>query len=443
MSRLTPCCCFKWTGRSRGNPFAIAFAFLGQGYYGTHTPGVILRNILENPAWYTAYTPYQAEISQGRMEALLNFQSVIVDLTGLEIANASLLDEGTAAAEAMSMSVAISRKKEAKKFFVSENLFAQTKEVLKTRALPLDIELVFGDEDSADFDQDYFGAIVQYPGADGKISNVENFCQRIQAVGGVAIVAADLLSLTVLKAPGEMGADICVGTAQRFGVPFGFGGPHAGYLSTKDKNKRLIPGRIIGVSKDKTGDAALRLSLQTREQHIRREKATSNICTAQVLLAVISSMYAVYHGPKGLREIATRTHRWAVQFIEILKAKGLEVRHEQVFDTVVFKTNQLNEIFSRAEKLRVNLFRLAEDEISVSFDETTTIENFNKLVQAVVGESVALDIDELNLSELNISQENRRASDYLTSSVFNTHHSETEMLRYIKSLEKKDLTLAD
>jgi glycine dehydrogenase len=421
----------------------VFHSFLGQGYYGTHTPGVILRNILENPGWYTAYTPYQAEISQGRMEALLNFQSLVVDLTGLEIANASLLDEGTAAAEAMSMSVAISKKKEAKKFFVANNTFAQTKEVLRTRAIPLNIELVFGDEDSTEFDDDFFGALVQYPGADGKISKVEDFCKRIQAVGGVAIVAADLLSLTLLKAPGELGADICVGTAQRLGVPFGFGGPHAGYLSTRDKNKRLVPGRIIGVSKDSNGDAALRLSLQTREQHIRREKATSNICTAQVLLAVISSMYAVYHGPKGLKEIATRTHKWAAQFLEVLKAKGFEVRHENVFDTVVFKTHQLNDIFTRAETLEINLFRFAEDEISVSFDETTTVETFTKLVQAVTGETLAIDLEEFSSEQLALSVDQLRVSEYLTASVFNKHHSETEMLRYIKSLEKKDLTLAD
>ncbi|NQY99953.1 MAG: aminomethyl-transferring glycine dehydrogenase [Bdellovibrionales bacterium] len=420
----------------------VFHSFLGQGYYGTYTPGVILRNILENPSWYTAYTPYQAEISQGRMEALLNFQSLVVDLTGMQIANASLLDEGTAAAEAMSMSVAISKKKAAKKFFVANNTFAQTKEVLKTRALPLDIELVFGDEETFEFDDDFFGALTQYPGADGKISKVENFCERIKSVGGVAIVAADLLSLTLLKAPGELGADICVGTAQRFGVPFGFGGPHAGYLSTKDANKRLIPGRIIGVSKDSFGDPALRLSLQTREQHIRREKATSNICTAQVLLAVISSMYAVYHGPKGLREIAARTHGWAKQFLKVLKAESIEVRHEEVFDTVVFKTSKLNEIFTRAEKNQLNLFRFAEDEISVSFDETTTPESFGKLVEAVTGKA-SFDLEQFSSSDLAIASSDLRTSEYLTSAVFNKHHSETEMLRYIKSLEKKDLTLAD
>lgn len=421
-------------------------SYLGQGYYGTHTPGVILRNILENPAWYTAYTPYQAEISQGRMEALLNFQTMIMDLTGMELANASLLDEGTAAAEAMTMAAQASKNKQATKMFVCKNTFAQTKEVLTTRAEPLGIDLVFGNLEDFTPTPEYFASFVQYPGANGEIPDLQDFVNKTHAAGALSIVAADLLSLTLLKSPGEWGADIAVGSSQRFGVPFGFGGPHAAYLATKDEFKRMMPGRIIGVSKDTDGDPALRLALQTREQHIRREKATSNICTAQVLLAVMASMYAVYHGPKGLKFIAERVHRMASAFQSAMGLLGYSVVSRNVFDTVQVATlKDTAEIIKRAQAQKINLQKVSNEIVGIAFDETTSLEDLNTLVRIFAGDkklsvSVYQLVDE---AAPTYSAQVLRKSDYLTAKVFNSYHSETEMLRYIKRLEAKDITLAN
>ncbi len=421
-------------------------SYLGQGYYGTHTPGVILRNILENPAWYTAYTPYQAEISQGRMEALLNFQTMVMDLTGMELANASLLDEGTAAAEAMTMAAQACKNKNATKMFVCRNTFAQTQEVLNTRAEPLGLELVFGNIEDFVPSSEYFATFVQYPGANGEIPELKSFIERTHQAGALSVVAADLLSLTVLRSPGELGADIAVGTSQRFGVPFGFGGPHAAYLATKDEFKRMIPGRIIGVSKDVDGDPALRLALQTREQHIRREKATSNICTAQVLLAVMASMYAVYHGPQGLKSIAERVHRMASAFQKAMELLGYSVVSKNVFDTVQVATMQNTQtIIDRALQAKINLQKVSKDMIRVAFDETTSLEDLNTLVHIFaldkkMSQSVYQIADDAPIS---FSPNFLRRTDYLTAHVFNSYHSETEMLRYIKRLEAKDVTLAN
>ncbi|MEM8642658.1 MAG: aminomethyl-transferring glycine dehydrogenase [Cyanobacteria bacterium P01_G01_bin.54] len=420
-------------------------SFLGMGYSACLTPPVIQRNILENPGWYTAYTPYQAEIAQGRMEALLNFQTMIIDLTGLEIANASLLDEGTAAAEAMSMSYGLSKNK-SNRFFVSQTCHPQTIEVVLTRAEPLGIEVIVGDH--LEFDaaaRPVFGALIQYPDTFGTVFDYAGFVEAIHAVGGFVTVAADPLSLTLLKPPGEWGADIAVGSTQRLGVPLGFGGPHAAYFATKEKYKRQVPGRIVGVSKDAQGNPALRLALQTREQHIRRDKATSNICTAQVLLAVIASMYAVYHGPEGLKAIAAQIHHRTALLAAGLKRLNYSRQNMPFFDTICMGVGESSApiLVQTAEQQGMNLRLVEPGYICIALDETTTLADVEKLLKLFAGkETLPFTLTEL-ADEVNPDYPEiiRRESNYLTDPVFNTHHSETELLRYLHHLESKDLSL--
>ncbi|HEY5780922.1 MAG TPA: aminomethyl-transferring glycine dehydrogenase [Lysobacter sp.] len=411
--------------------------FIGQGYYGTHTPNVILRNILENPAWYTAYTPYQAEISQGRMEALINFQTMCADLTGMEIANASLLDEGTAAAEAMTLAKR-SAKSKSNVFFVSSGVHPQTVEVLRTRAEPLDIELVIGDDAEA-HSIDSFGVLLQYPNTFGQVHDYQSLADAVHARGGLVAVATDLLALTLIAAPGEWGADIVVGNTQRFGVPYGFGGPHAAFMACRDAYKRSMPGRLIGVSVDAEGKPAYRLTLQTREQHIRREKATSNICTAQVLLAVMASMYAVYHGPEGLTRIARRVHRLATILAGALRQAGLTVGPD-FFDTLHVLDVDAAAIHAKAEAARINLRRIDGRSLGISLDETTTRADVVALA-ALFGASIT-DIDALDAATADaLSAGLKRNSAFLSHPVFNTHHSEHELLRYMRALADKDLAM--
>ena len=411
-------------------------SFIGQGYYGTHTPNVILRNILENPAWYTAYTPYQAEISQGRMEALINFQTLCADLTGMEIANASLLDEATACAEAMTLAKR-SCKSKSNAFFVSRGVHPQTLEVLKTRAEPLGIELVVAnDGDAAGLD--VFGALLQYPDTFGQAHDYQALADAVHARGGLVAVATDLLALTLLKAPGEWGADIVVGNSQRFGVPFGFGGPHAAFMACKDAFKRSMPGRLIGVSIDAEGKPAYRLTLQTREQHIRREKATSNICTAQVLLAVMASMYAVYHGPDGLTRIARRTHRLATILAASLRGAGVTVGTD-FFDTLHVVGVDANAVHAKAEAARINLRRIDGRSLAISLDETSTRDDVVALA-ALFGAKA--DVDALDAAATDALPAGlRRSSKFMQHPVFNTHHSEHELLRYMRQLSDKDLAM--
>ncbi|MBN3881949.1 MAG: aminomethyl-transferring glycine dehydrogenase [Nostoc sp. JL34] len=417
-------------------------SYIGMGYYDSITPPVIGRNILENPGWYTAYTPYQPEIAQGRLEALLNFQTLIIDLTGLEIANASLLDEATAAAEAMSLSYGVS-KNQADAYFVSRDCHPQTIDVLQTRAKPLGIKIIVGDHQTFDFDRPIFGAVLQYPASDGTIYDYRAFIEKAHAKGALVTVAADPLSLTLLTPPGEFGADIAVGSTQRFGIPLGFGGPHAAYFATKEEYKRLIPGRIVGVSKDSQGKPALRLALQTREQHIRREKATSNICTAQVLLAVMASMYAVYHGPTGLKQIAENIHSLTVLLAEGLKRLGYSISSKDFFDTlpVELGRHNLKDILTASEQLQINLRVFDATTVGISLDETTTPEDLIDLWQIFAGtDDLPFTLEELtssSSSHLFLS----RTSTYLTHPVFNRYHSETELLRYLHKLESKDLSL--
>jgi len=417
-------------------------SYIGMGYYDSITPPVIGRNILENPGWYTAYTPYQPEIAQGRLEALLNFQTLIIDLTGLEIANASLLDEATAAAEAMSLSYGVC-KNQANAYFVSHDCHPQTIDVLQTRAQPLGIKIIVGDHQTFDFDQPIFGAVLQYPASNGTIYDYRAFIEKAHAKGALVTVAADPLSLTLLTPPGEFGADIAVGSTQRFGIPLGFGGPHAAYFATKEEYKRLVPGRIVGVSKDAQGKPALRLALQTREQHIRREKATSNICTAQVLLAVMASMYAVYHGPAGLKQIAENIHSLTVLLAQGLKRLGYSVFSESFFDTlrVELGTRNLKDILAASEQLQINLRVFDATAVGISLDETTTPEDLIDLWQIFAGiDDLPFTLEELtspSLPQLPLS----RTSTYLTHPVFNRYHSETELLRYLHKLESKDLSL--
>ena len=411
-------------------------SFIGQGYYGTHTPSVIARNILENPAWYTAYTPYQAEISQGRMEALINFQTMVAELCGMQIANASLLDEATAAAEAMTLAKRSARSK-SNVFFVHDAVHPQTLELLRTRAQPLDIELVIGTPAQA-LETDSFGVLLQYPDTFGKVADHAALVEAVHARQGLVAVATDLLALTLLSAPGEWGADIAIGNTQRFGVPFGFGGPHAGFMACRDAYKRSMPGRLIGVSVDAHGNPAYRLTLQTREQHIRREKATSNICTAQVLLAVMASMYAVYHGPDGLKRIAQRTHRLASILAAALRNAGINVGGE-FFDTLHVTGIDAEAIHGKSVAAGYNLRHIDSVSLGISLDETTTRED----VVALAGLfGAACDIDALDAA---ISEELPsgllRTSAYLQHPVFNTHHSEHEMLRYLRSLADKDLAM--
>jgi len=411
-------------------------SFIGQGYYGTHTPNVILRNILENPAWYTAYTPYQAEISQGRMEALINFQTLCADLTGMEIANASLLDEGTAAAEAMTLAKR-STKSKSNVFFVSRGVHPQTLEVLRTRAEPMGIELHVGDDAEA-LGLDSFGVLLQYPDTFGQIHDYKALADAVHARGGLVAVASDLLALTLIAAPGSWGADIVVGNSQRFGVPFGFGGPHAAFMACRDAYKRSMPGRLIGVSIDAEGKPAYRLALQTREQHIRREKATSNICTAQVLLAVMASMYAVYHGPEGLVRIARRTHRLAAILAAALRQAGVTVGPD-FFDTLHVVDVDAEAIHARAAAARINLRRIDSRHLGISLDETTTRADI-VAIAALFG--AAVDVDALDATTADALPAGLlRDTAFLTHPVFNTHHSEHELLRYMRSLSDKDLAM--
>lgn len=413
--------------------------FIGMGYYGTHTPNVVLRNIFENPGWYTAYTPYQAEIAQGRLEALLNYQTMVMELTGMEIANASLLDEGTAAAEAMHMLHAETKNPDATKFFVSKECLPQTIDVLITRAEPVGIELVIGDHQTAELDNTYFGALLQYPAGNGEVYDYSHFMAKAIEKNVLVAVAADLLSLTLLTPPGEWGADVVVGSAQRFGVPMGYGGPHAGYFATKDAYKRQMPGRIIGVSVDAQGNHALRMALQTREQHIRREKATSNICTAQVLLSIMASMYGVYHGPKGLKGIAGRVHGLASLLSDALNAAGLKQKNKAFFDTLLVEVDSADKAFESCLKAEINVRKVDDKHIGIALDETHTVADLNALVKALTGKEANLTIKES--TTLNAPANFIRKSDFMTHPVFNTHHSEHEMLRYIKLLESKDLSL--
>ena len=414
-------------------------SFIGQGYYGTHTPKVILRNILENPAWYTAYTPYQAEISQGRMEALINFQTMVCDLTGMEISNASLLDEATAAAEAMTLAKR-SAKSKSTLFLVDENCHPQTLAVVQTRAEALGLEVRVGHVSSLLATTDCFAALVQYPASTGPLQHWQDAASQAHAKGALLCVATDLLALTLLKPPGEWGADIVVGNTQRFGVPFGFGGPHAAFLACKEGFKRSMPGRLVGVSVDTQGKPAYRLTLQTREQHIRREKATSNICTAQVLLAVMASMYAVYHGPQGLKRIAQRVQRLTGILAAGLQSAGLKI-NSTYFDTLTVSGVVAAEVHERARNQQINLRVIAEDCVGISLDETTTRADVESLWQVLgVQAQVAL-LDAKIPDNPGIPESLRRSSDYLTHPVFNTHHSETEMLRYLRQLSDKDLAL--
>lgn len=420
-------------------------SYIGMGYYSAVIPAVIQRNVLENPGWYTAYTPYQAEIAQGRLEALINFQTMITDLTGLDVSNASLLDEGTAAAEAMAMCYQLRADDNGNSFFVSQSVHPQTIEILKTRALPLGIQVVVGSFKTLSPSRDFFGTIIQYPSTDGTIHDYRNFVESMHTTETKVIVATDLMALTLLTPPGEWGADIAVGATQRFGLPLGFGGPHAGFLSTKDEYKRLLPGRLIGVSKDSQGNPAYRLSLQTREQHIRRDKATSNICTAQVLLAVISSFYAVYHGPNGLRKIATRIHKLTRVLANGLEKLGYKVTSKPYFDTIKVDLEQLTaaEIISYAEGREINLRHFNQHSIGISLDETVTLEDIKDILEIFhKGKPCPFQIEELISMEGNdLNPELIRSSDFLTHPVFNSYHTETEMLRYIKRLEAKDLSL--
>ncbi|MDZ4047058.1 MAG: aminomethyl-transferring glycine dehydrogenase, partial [Pseudoxanthomonas sp.] len=422
-------------------------SFIGQGYYGTHTPKVILRNILENPAWYTAYTPYQAEISQGRMEALINFQTMVADLTGMEIANASLLDEATAAAEAMTLAKR-SAKSKSNTFLVAGDTHPQTLEVLATRAEPLGITVDVVRSTDA-FHQklavgDYFGVLVQYPASSGWVEEWSKDADTIHAHNALFVVATDLLALTLLKPPGEMGADIVIGNSQRFGVPFGFGGPHAAFMACRDAYKRSMPGRLIGVSVDAEGKAAYRLTLQTREQHIRREKATSNICTAQVLLAVMASMYAVYHGPDGLKRIAGRVARLTAILAEGLRTLDYPAVHASAFDTLCIEPGDARDaILARAQAARLNLRVRGNGSLCISLDETTTRADIETLWGVFGGEDATLpSVDALDASAPSlIPQALRRTSDFMTHPVFNTHHSEHELLRYMRALADKDLAM--
>lgn len=430
--------------RSLANRNRLYRSFIGMGYYGTLTPGVIQRNILENPGWYTQYTPYQAEIAQGRLEALLNFQTMVIDLTGMDIANASLLDEGTAAAEAMTMAKrAQKRSHTGNVFFVSEKCHPQTIDVVRTRAEPLGYTVVVGNHVSYDFGDQTFGALVQYPDTEGTIHDLSAFCDRAHAAGALVVVATDLLALTLLTPPGEFGADIAVGSAQRFGVPMGFGGPHAAFMATKEEFKRLMPGRLVGVSVDAEGNPALRLALQTREQHIRRDKATSNICTAQVLLAVMASMYAVYHGPAGLKTIAQRIHLLTEMLRARLHRLGYTTNDGPVFDTLKIQggPRDQEQIQRLAHANQVNLRYYADGSVGVSLDEPTTDQELRVLLE-IFGDDGAADLEALARGvDMSYPAPFARSSPFLTHPVFNSYHTEHEMLRYIKRLESRDLSL--
>ena len=414
-------------------------SFIGQGYYGTITPNVIQRNILENPAWYTAYTPYQPEISQGRLEALINFQTMITDLTGMEMSNASMLDEATAAAEAMALCQRMSKSKSTR-FLVDSDCLPQTIEVIKTRAQPMGIEVEICNPD--DFTGEAFGALLQYPGASGEVRDYSEVIKAVQAQKGLVVMAADILSLVLLKSPGALGADVAIGTTQRFGVPLGFGGPHAGYMATREAYKRNLPGRLVGLSQDANGDPAYRLALQTREQHIRREKATSNICTAQVLLAVIASMYAVYHGPEGLRRIAQRVHLLTSVLAEGLNNSGISIVNQHWFDTLTLNTGDKTDgIIAAAKQRQINLRQIDDSHIGISLDETTANEDVAVLWDIVIGDH-SLEVEAIADQLLVTAPTDLiRTESFLSHPTFSQYHSETEMLRYLRKLSDKDIAL--
>ncbi|MGO3082681.1 MAG: aminomethyl-transferring glycine dehydrogenase [Psychrobacter celer] len=427
--------------RTMADDITVNKSYIGQGYSPVRMPAVIQRNVLENPGWYTAYTPYQAEIAQGRLEALLNFQQVCIDLTGLEMAGASLLDEATAAAEAMAMSKRVSKSK-SNQFFVDERIYPQTLDVINTRAKYFGWEVIVGDFETAK-SGDYFGAIFQYVGVEGDVKDLTDVIAAVKKNKTYVSVVSDIMSLVLLKSPADMGADVALGSTQRFGIPMGFGGPHAAYFAFSDKAKRSAPGRIIGVSKDSQGNTALRMALQTREQHIRREKANSNICTSQVLLANLAGMYAVYHGPGGVKRIATRIHAFATAFADVIKSaadNNLTVVHEQFFDTVVIDCGSeklATQIFENAENIGYNLWRLGTTKLSVAFSETSDAQDFKALTQLFVSKAHDLPAE----ARVSLDSAHLRTDDILTHPVFNSHHTEHEMLRYLKSLEDKDLAM--
>ena len=406
--------------------------YIGQGFYNCEVPTVIKRNVFENPGWYTSYTPYQPEIAQGRLEALMNYQTMISDLTGMDISNASLLDEPTAAAEAMMLANRVSKSK-SNKFFIHEDCFPQTISIMKSRAKPLGINIVVGE---AIKDGDYFGCYFQYPRASGSIDDISNDIEHIQSNGGLFIVGTDLLALTLLKSPGEFGADIVVGSAQRFGVPMGYGGPHAGFMAVKDSYKRSLPGRLIGLTQDQQGRPCYRLALQTREQHIRREKATSNICTAQALLAIMSSFYAIYHGPHGLRKIATRVNNLTKNLAQKILDNGYVIKNKTFFDTIVIEVENAENFHKNAHSQKINLRNISDSEIGISIDETTSEEDIESLINLFP--KIAEGDQKI---ELSWDDQHNRTSLYLTHEVFNSHHSETQLLRYIRSLSDKDIAL--
>ena len=428
--------------KSIGEKNQISKNYIGMGYYGTHTPKVILRNILENPGWYTQYTPYQAEIAQGRLEALLNFQTMIMDLTGMEIANASLLDEATAAAEAMAMVFAAKGKKSGNKFFVSDKAFPQTIDVIETRAEPLGITVVIGNPYNVDFNEDFFGLFVQYPNGEGSVEDYANLVAKALEHNVKTVVAADILSLTLLEAPGTWGAEVVVGSTQRFGIPMGNGGPHAAYFATKEQHKRRLPGRVIGVSQDSNGNTALRMALQTREQHIKRDKATSNICTAQALLAVMAGMYAAYHGPKRLKQIATKVNQLTSILANNLVKIGFDLKNNSAFDTlaILLDENEQSKLKNILAQHKINL-RNEPTFVGVSIDETTELEDVKLLIDLfseLKSVEVSFEQKVSQMWDLNLD----RNTPYLEHPVFNSYHTEHEMLRYLKSLENKDLSLA-
>ncbi len=430
--------------RSLASQNTMARNFIGTGYSDTITPPVIQRNILENPGWYTAYTPYQAELAQGRLEALVNFQTMVTNLTALDIANASLLDEATAAAEAMTLCHHAVTDRSRNKLFIADNCHPQTIAVVQTRAKPLGVQIVTGDFANFKFDDAVFGALVQYPATDGAIYNYEKFAAMAHDAGALFVVAADILALTLLKPPGEFGADVAIGSTQRFGVPLGFGGPHAAYIATRDQFKRHLPGRLVGVSHDPEGRPAYRLALQTREQHIRRDKATSNICTAQVLLGVIAAMYAVYHGPNGLRAIAQRIHDFAAKLAHGLQQLGFKIAYENFFDTIRLDLEQgsSRDLIERAQRAACNLRAIDDHAITIALDETTTDRDIEILMSVFRGTAVRDFVDaDVDSFSFPVPRFATRNSPFLTHPVFNTYQSETEMLRYLRRLESRDLSL--
>ena len=428
-----------------GKKNKIYKSYIGLGYNQSIVPSVIKRNILENPSWYTAYTPYQAEIAQGRMEALLNYQTIICDLTGMQLANASLLDESTAAAEAMTMLFSLRNREQKKnnisRFFISKNTLPQTISLLETRAEPLGIQIIIGDFENFNYDSSFYGCLMQYPGVYGGIEDIKGYCSKAKNNNIKIVVAADLFSLCLLKKPSLFGADVVVGTSQRFGIPLGYGGPHAAYFATKEEYKRSVPGRIIGLTKDSNDDSALRMALQTREQHIKRDRATSNICTSQVLLAVMAGMYGVFHGPKGLKEIANSIHEKAVILEKNLIQLGLKQHNKFFFDTL-FLEGPVNKIKKIAELNKINFNYIDEKYFSISLNETTSLKDIQKIVDTIA-KATNIDLFEINLNvkQKRFPDELKRESTFMDSEVFNKYHSETALMRYIKNLERKDLSL--